>query len=262
MSNAALLVSTEDRLTTLRLNRSAKCNALDGPLIEQLLTAFLQAREDQKTQLVLLSGEGAHFCAGADIDWMRKLAASFEHCQDDARKLASLLYTMYSFPKPIVTLVQGRVIGGGVGLLACSDIVIASEDAGFCFSEVKLGLVPAVVSPYVVSVIGQAAARYYFLTAERFGVPEALRLGLVHQRVHPESLKSAGAQVVQTLLQHSPAALREVKRLLPWVSSQSITPTLSEKTAELFATLRLSKEAQEGLKAFLEKRLPQWEDPL
>ncbi len=261
MTTTAVLVSTQDKVTTVSLNRPDKCNALNGELIEQLRDAFYAASRDPQTQLVLLKGEGAHFCAGADIDWMQKLAqGSYELGHDDARNLASLMYTLYTFPKPIVTLAQGSVMGGGLGLLACSDIAFVSEDAGFCFSEVKLGLVPAVVSPYIVALIGQQAARYYFLTAERFDAVEAVRLGLAHKQVPREQLAAAGLQLIQTILKNSPAALSEVKRLLPLVASEAISPGLSEKTAEIFAKMRVSQHAQEGLKAFLEKRPPHWEE--
>ncbi len=261
MSKESLLVTIQDRVMTLRLNRPDKCNALDGALVEQLREAFTTASRDPQIQTLLLTGEGKHFCAGADIEWMRKLSqGSFKPIQEDARNLASLLYSMHCFPKPLVCLVQGRVIGGGLGLLACSDLVIASEEADFCFSEVKLGLIPAIVSPYVLARIGQSAAGYYFLTAERFNAKEALRLGLTHQIVAQDHLAERGNQLIQTILQHSPAALGEVKQLLSWVTQQKPSPALSEKTADLFAKMRVSKQAQEGLRAFLEKRPPRWEE--
>ncbi len=260
MSNEVLVISTQDRVTTLTLNRPEKCNALDGMLVSQLRDAFFAAGRDAQTQLVLLTGAGPHFCAGADIDWMRTLAqSSFELCRDDAISLSSLLQLMYSFPKPIVTLAQGSTLGGGLGLLACSDLIIAAEDATFCFSEVKLGLVPAVISPYILSLIGQPATRYYFLSAERFDAAEALRLGLVHKCVPRTDLAAAGLKMTQTLLKHSPAALLEVKRLLSLIANQEITPELAEKTAEIFAKMRITPEAQEGLNAFLEKRSPHWD---
>ncbi len=261
MTHSNLSIATQDKITTLTLNRPNKCNALDGALVEHLQEAFFAASQDDKTGLILLSGAGSHFCAGADINWMYQLAqSSLEQGKKDAEALASLLYQMYTFPKPIITLVQGSAMGGGLGLLVCSDIIIAAEDAQFCFSELKLGLVPAMISPYVLATIGERAARYYFLTAEAFAAQEALRLGLVQKLVPTEQLISTGLELSQTLLQYSPAALKEIKRLLPWVSRQTISPELSKKTAELLATMRLSKQGREGLKAFIEKRLPVWDD--
>lgn len=259
MSKSMLNISRKEKITTLTLNRPEKCNALSEDLVQQLRDAFFAVSRDEQTQLVLLNGAGDHFCAGADIDGMCRLAqSSFELGRDDARNLASLLYQMYSFPKPIVTLAQGSTMGGGLGLLACSDLIIAASDARFCFSEVKIGLVPAVVSPYIISLIGQHAARYYFLTAESFTAQEALRLGLVHKLVPRESLEQAGLRLCQILLQHSPLALMEVKRLMTMVINQEISLELSEKTAEILARIRLTAEGQEGLKAFVEKRPPAW----
>jgi len=225
MPHSNLTISTQNKITTISLNRPDKCNALDGALVQHLQEAFWGASKDDKTGVILLNGAGHHFCAGADIDWMHQLAqSSFEQNTADAQNLASLLYTLYTFPKPIITLAQGATMGGGLGLLVCSDIVIAAEEARFCFSEVKIGLVPAVVSPYVVAAIGQQAARYYFLTAERFAAPEALRLGLVQKLVPQDELLTTGLKLSQTLLQYSPAALKEISascrrsliRPFPW----------------------------------------------
>lgn len=259
MTDTSLLVSTQNNITTIALNRPDKCNALDGELVQHLESAFLKAGQDHETAAVLLMGKGKHFCAGADIAWMRQLAqSSFELGMDDARGLASLLYMMHSFPKPIIALAQGSTLGGGLGLLACSDIVIAARDADFCFSEVKIGLAPAVVSPYVISIIGQQAARYYFLTADRFTAAEAQYLGLVQKLVAPEDLFTAGLALTKIILQHSPAALTEVKKLISLVADQEISLELTEKTAEIFARMRVSSQAQEGLQAFLEKRPASW----
>lgn len=259
MTEPSLLVTTNNKVTTILLNRHEKCNALDSALIQQLKDAFFTAGRNPETQLVLLQGKGKHFCSGVDIDWMLKLAqSSFEHSRDDAQNLASLLSQMHAFPKPIITLAQGTVVGGGLGLLACSDIVLCAEEASFCFSEVKIGLVPAVISPYVLSIMGESAARYYFLTGERFNALEAHRLGLVQAMVPEEDLDNAGLRLAQKLLGNSPTALTEVKRLIRLVSHQEISLELTEKTAEIFARLRVSHEAREGLQAFKEKRPPSW----
>lgn len=259
MTDSSLLVSTKDKIMTLIMNRPEKCNALDGSLVQLMQEAFFKAGRDEQIGAVLLMGAGKHFCAGADLDEMSKLSQdSFELGRDDARNLSSLLYMMYSFPKPIITLVQGSTVGGGLGLVACSDVIIAADKANFCFSEVKIGLVPAVISPYVVSMIGQHVARYYFLTAERFTAAEALRIGLIQKLVPQEELEATGKALSQTILHNSPAALAEVKRLLPMVANQEISLELSEKTAEIFARMRVTEEAREGLKAFIEKRSPSW----
>jgi len=169
MNTSALLVSSQDRIMTLTLNRPEKCNALDGDLVDQLRNAFYLASKDAQISAILLNSSGKHFCAGADLTWMQQLAqGSFEMSRDDAQNLSSLLYTMYLFQKPIVTVVRGSTRGGGLGLLACSDIVLASSEADFCFSEVKMGLAPAVISPYIISIFGERLTRYYFLSAEKF----------------------------------------------------------------------------------------------
>jgi methylglutaconyl-CoA hydratase len=259
MSKQTLRVTTQAKVTTLSLNRPEKCNALNGPLLQNLQDAFFKAERDPHTRLVLLKGEGNHFCAGADIDWLQQLArASVEENKQDAQQLAALLLQLYSFPKPLVTLVHGSIFGGGLGLLACSDLVFAAQGAHFCFSEVKIGLLPAVISPYIIAAIGERAARYYFLTGEPFNALEAQRLGLVHQVLAPEALEDAAAAMIKKILRNSPAALSETKRLLTAVVGQEISRELAAKTADIFATIRLSPEAQEGLSAFLEKRAPHW----
>lgn len=259
MHDDALLIHIQDKVCTFILNRPHKCNALDGHLIQRLQEAFFQAGHDKNIQLVVLKGNGNHFCAGADLQWMHQLAqGSFEQSRDDARNLASLLLQMHSFAKPIVTLAQGGVLGGGLGLLACSDIIIAAKDASFAFSEVKMGLVPAVISPYVVPKMGESAARYYFLTGQRFDAQEAQRLGLVHRVVLPEELREAGLELIKTLLQNSADALLEVKHLLTMVMDREVSLELSERTAEIFAKMRLSPHGLEGLAAFMEKRKPSW----
>ncbi|HVY54002.1 MAG TPA: enoyl-CoA hydratase-related protein, partial [Gammaproteobacteria bacterium] len=228
-------------------------------LIKKMLDVFIKFQSDEDVRVVVLKGNGDHFCAGADIDWMLKLSqSSFELSRDDARNFACLLSQMYLFPKPIITLVQGSVLGGGLGLLACSDIVIAAHEASFCFSEVKIGLVPAVISPYIISILGEHKARYYFLTAERFNAAEAYQIGLVHRLVAAEDLLPTYQSIVKMLLNNSPGALREVKRMLPLIASQDISPELAEKTAEIYAKMRTSTQAREGLSAFLEKRSPLW----
>lgn len=254
-----VLVSHVDNIATIVLNRPEKCNALDGALISELATALKNASEDKQIGVIILKAQGDHFCAGADIAWMQKMAqSSKEENSRDAMLLAALIHLIYTLPKPVIVVTQGMTLGGGLGIVAAADIVIAANNASFCFSEVKIGLAPSIVSPYVIAAIGERAARYYFLTAERFGVEQAQHLGLVHHIVEQEALASAGLALARTLLQHGPVAMMEAKHLTQVVTHERITVGLNQFTAEHLAKLRASTEASEGLQAFLEKRLPRW----
>lgn len=254
-----LHVSHVDAVAIMTLNRPEKRNALNGELIRELSIALHQAADDERVRVVLLNGQGEHFCAGADIAWMQQVASgSFNENYDDAQLLADLLYQLYSFPKPTLVLAHGATLGGGLGLLAASDIALASEQASFGFSEVKIGITPSTISPYVITAIGERAAHYYFLTGERFNAETAQRIGLVHQLVKPELLLETGIELAQRLLQNSPHALMVAKQLIRHVAKERITPELAQKTAEHLANLRTTEEAREGLRAFLEKRSPNW----
>jgi methylglutaconyl-CoA hydratase len=254
-----LLVTKQYKIATFTLNRPERCNALDGSLVKCLQQAFSDVARDNETRMVVLRANGRHFCAGADIKWMQELAqGTFEQSRDDARELASLLLQIYAFPKPIISLVQGEVLGGGIGLLACSDIVLAAENSAFCFSEAKIGLIPAIISPYIVSILGEFKARYYFLTAKKFDAHEAYRVGLVHQVMGTEELNANCQMITSAIMNNSPAALMEIKKLIPKVVNQEISLELAEKTAEIFAQIRISQQGREGVKAFIEKRPPAW----
>jgi methylglutaconyl-CoA hydratase len=255
----AILVSIPQDIVTITLNRPEKRNAMDGFLVQELTDALTKIAAEKKVRVLILNANGENFCAGADIQWMQQIAqGSDENNKADALQLAALMRMIYRFPKPVIVLAHGATLGGGLGLLAASDIAIAADNASFSFSEVKMGITPSVISPYVLAAIGERAARYYFLTAERFGAEEAQRLGLVHRVVHAEALQSTGIQLAETILKNSSSACSEAKRLIQHVSHRELTDDLMHFTADHLATLRTSAEAREGLQAFIEKRLPKW----
>lgn len=244
---------------TLRLNNPEQHNAFDDRLIAEMTAALRQLADDPQVRLVTLCSSGKSFSAGADLNWMRRVADySLEENITDALELAKLLQTLNELPKPTIALVQGATFGGGVGLVAACDIAIASEQASFCLSEVKLGLIPAAISPYLLAAIGERAARRYFLTAERFSAAEALRIGLLHQVVSTEELAKTGATLCEHLLQNGPHTLTEAKRLIRDVTGRPIDGDLIEMTAERIAAIRATNEGREGLSAFLQKRKPSW----
>jgi methylglutaconyl-CoA hydratase len=256
-----ILVSTSHGVTTITLNRPEKRNAMNGQLIHELLAALPVIAADKHARVLLINGSGNHFCAGADIAWLQEMVAG-ENSKNyqDAYTLADLMYQLYSFPKPTIALVHGTTMGGGLGIIATCDIAVAAKNASFSFSEVKIGLAPSTISPYVIAAIGERAAHYYFLTGDQFGADIAHRLGLIQQLTEPEALMSTGMTVAQIILQNSPQALTAVKQLIRHVTNEKITEDLSQKTAEHLVNLSATAEAQEGLQAFLEKRPPKWSD--
>jgi methylglutaconyl-CoA hydratase len=208
---------------------------------------------------LVLASTGPNFSAGADLQWMRKMAgASIEVNQQDAEALGGMLRRLHLFPRPTIAAVQGAAYGGGVGLIAVCDIAIASEVAQFSLSEIRLGLIPAVISPYVIAAIGERQARRYFLTAERFTAAEALRIGLVHEVVPPDHLMRTVEKVVEAMLQGGPKAQVAAKRLIGDVANKPIDPNLLDDTARRIAAVRASDEGKEGVSAFLDKRKPNW----
>lgn len=255
-----LVTKPQQGVDLLTLNRPEKRNALNKVLIQEWMQALQEMRDDASISVVILNGNGEHFCAGADIASMQKMAnATLAENVEDALQLAKLLNTIFNFPKPIIGLIQGATMGGGLGVIACCDVVIAATDSVYCFSEVKIGLTPSVISPYVISVIGERAARYYFLTAEKFDAKIATELKLVQHIVPQELLLETGMTLAKNLLKNSPNALREAKKLIQQVSGQTISNNIIQKTAEHLAHMRATHDAQEGLNAFLEKRSPAWE---
>ncbi len=219
---------------------------------------FLEQVDDERVRAVVLGAQGRSFSAGADLNWMQRMAGYSERENlDDARALAALMRRLYELPKPTLALVQGPTYGGGVGLVACCDIAIAAETANFCFSEVRLGLIPAAIGPYVIAAMGERAVRRYFLTAETFSAREAMRFGLVHDVVPDEALRDIGRRVIKALLRGGPNAQVAAKDLILTISGRPLDD-LAEETAKRIARLRVSEEGREGIAAFLEKRKPGW----
>ena len=242
------------------LNRPERHNAFDDALISELTGALRSIEADESVRVVQIEGTGRSFCAGADLEWMRRVAsAPKEANRDDAMALAALMRTLAELRKPTIARVQGAAYGGGVGLVACCDIAVATVGAKFALSEAKLGLIPAVISPYVVAAIGPRAARRYFLTGETFDGSDAWRLGLVHELANDEKgLDGKISRLVEALLACGPVAQLECKALIRAVAGRPVTLELIQDTAERIAKLRSSPEGMEGVAAFLEKRRPSW----
>jgi len=246
---------------TLCMNRPAVHNAFDAQMIEELTAALISADRDDAVRLVVITGAGKCFSAGADLNWMRSLVdATREDNERDALQLAKLMRSLNYFSKPTLARINGAAFGGGVGLIAACDITIAAEGAKFGLTEVRLGLVPAVISPYVIRRIGETHARRYFLTAERFDSRRAVEIGLVQQAVDGEQLDAAVEDVVNQVLSGGPQAVAHAKRLVFGIAGHGVEDQkrIDETTARLIAELRVSAEGQEGLAAFLEKRQPNW----
>lgn len=247
-------------VATVSLNRPKLHNAFDEVLISELTECLQTLEAIPETRLVVLRAEGSSFSAGADLNWMQRMA-KYSEAENfkDAMNLANLMKILNFLKKPTLAMVQGAAFGGGVGLVACCDVVIATENASFCLSEVKLGLIPAVISPYVIAAIGERAARRYFLTAERFDVHAAQRLGLVHEVVSDAiALQEKTEELIKILLQNSPNAVIAAKDLIYAVSAAKIDDALIAETARRIAQIRASEQGKQGLSAFLEKRKPAW----
>lgn len=257
---AGLAFATDERgVTTVTLTREAAHNALDEALIEALTAAFEQAAHAAQTRVVVLRARGKSFCAGADLGWMRRAADDGEaENLADARRLAAMLQAIDRCPKPVVAVVHGAALGGGVGLVATSDIALAADTAVFALSEVRLGLIPATIGPYVVAAIGARACRRLFLTAERFDAALALRLGLVHEVVPAGALDGALDRELDALLAGAPGAQTAAKDLIRSVAGRPIDDDLIEDTAGRIARQRAGAEAAEGIAAFFAKRAPAW----
>jgi methylglutaconyl-CoA hydratase len=253
------LITDSRGVATLTLNRSGKHNALDGQMLRQLHEALVNIGSESAIHAVVLTGAGASFCAGADIAHMRSmLEATEQQNVEDALLLARCLRTLDELPQPVVARVNGNVFGGGLGLIACADIAIAVETAKFAFTEVRLGIVPAAISPYVLAAIGPRQTRRLFLTATVFEAAEARSLGLVHFSVTADKLDPVVEGQLDLLLSGGPEALRAAKKLVRDVSASNDRDILADETARLLARLRISPEGREGLSAFLERRKPDW----
>ncbi len=258
MSN--LLTSrAADGSLTIALNRPDIHNAFDDQLILELTQTLEAAGADSGIRIVVLTGEGKSFSAGADLNWMRRMAAfTEEENYHDAMALGELMLTLNRLSKPTIARVNGAAYGGGVGLIACCDMAIAVDDAQFALTEVKLGLIPAVISPYVVAAIGEKNARRYFLTGERFEADDAVKMGLLDSIVPANELDQAVQKMIELLLIAGPVAQAEAKDLIASVAHRPPTDSVVADTAERIAHIRISPEGQEGLSAFLEKRKPSW----
>lgn len=254
-----LLHLREGPVARLRLNRPGLHNAFDATLIAALTGALEAAAADPTVRVVVLEGEGASFSAGADLNWMKR-AAGFTHEQnlEDARRFAAMLRTLAGMKKPTIARVQGAALGGGTGLTAACDMAVASSDAVFSTSEVKFGIIPSAISPYVLRAIGPRHALRYFQSGERISAQRALAIGLVGDVVAPEALDACVAQLADALLQGGPLAQKAAKDLIAAVTGQPIDETISEETAQRIARQRATDEAKDGIAAFLDKRPPGW----
>jgi methylglutaconyl-CoA hydratase len=254
-----LQTEIRDGVATIRMNRPDVHNAFDDVLIAALTAELRRLEQLPEARVIVLAANGKSFSAGADLNWMRRMAKySREENLRDAMALAGLMRTLDGMKKPTIARVQGAAFGGGVGLVACCDIAIASTEATFSLSEVRLGLIPSVISPYVIAAIGERAARRYFLTAERFEAAEARRIGLVHDVVERAALDETVATIAGQLLKGGPQALAAAKKLISDVSRRPMDDALSAETARRIAAIRVESEGQEGLAAFFEKRPPAW----
>lgn len=258
----SIITEVDDSVGILTLNKAERHNAFDELLVDEVTSGLLELEADPQVRVVVLSASGKNFCAGADLNWVRRAAScSTSENLRDARELARLLATLNEFSKPTIARVQGPAYGAGLGLIAACDIAVATYDTLFALTEVKLGLIPAVVCPYVVAAIGERHARRYLLSSERFSAAEAYRIGLVHEIVPgDEQLDEAIGEIIDNLLKNGPQAQAECKALIRLVAGQPIDEAIGEETAQRITQVRASAEGQEGLAAFLEKRKPNWID--
>ena len=244
-------------VTTITFNRPDVYNAMDRVFMDELTITLDKLRSN--TRILIIAANGKHFCAGADINWMKQSAElTDEENTADAMALSDMLETLNTFACPTIAKVHGAALGGGTGIASCCDIVVAAEDATFAFSEVRLGIIPATISPYALAAIGARAARRYFLTGEKIDAVGAYRLGLVHEVCSTDNLDMRVEEIITALLQGGPAAQSVAKQLIADVAYQTVTSATRQQLAKRLATARAGKEAQEGLSAFLEKRDPHW----
>jgi len=254
-----LKTQTQHGVCTITLARPDVRNAFNETLIGEIRQAFETAGQDRAVRCIVLAAEGKAFCAGADLNWMRRMA---DYTRDenlaDAGQLAAMLRAIYECPKPTIARVQGDVFAGGMGLVAAADMAVSIDSAQFCLSEVKLGLIPATISPYVIRAMGARAAHRYFLTAERFSALEAHRVGLVHEVTPADGLDQVVNQWVQALTSASPHAVQMCKRLVQDVAEREIDAALVAQTVAGIADIRASAQGKEGVQSFLQKRKPNW----
>jgi len=254
-----LKLTTEGPVARIWLDQPDTRNAFDDTVIAELTQAFVAAGDAAQVKAIVLGANGPAFCAGANLNWMRRMADyTREENLADAGKLADMLRTIAECPKPTIARVQGDVYAGGMGLVAACDMAVSVDTAWYCLSEVKIGLIPATISPYVIRAMGARASQRYFLTAERFTAAEAHRIGFVHEVVTADALDAKVDELLKALTGASPAAVRACKTLLADVTGRAIDETLIAKTVDGIADIRASDEGREGVQAFLQKRKPNW----
>jgi methylglutaconyl-CoA hydratase len=259
MKYKTLQIAAQHGVCVIWMNRPEVRNAFNETMIAELTQAFKAADADDSMRAVVLAGRGPAFCAGADLNWMKKMSGySLRENHADAMALAAMLNTIYMMKKPTVARVHGPAFAGGMGLVAACDIAVAAQDAEFCLSEVKLGLIAATISPYVVAAMGERHARRYFLTAERFTAAEAFRVGLVHDLARMEEIDATVNALLAHLLAASPAAIAASKELIRSVARGAIDQGMIADTAARIAAARTSADGKEGIRSFLEKRKPEW----
>ena len=259
MQYSTLELAISEHIATVTLNRPEVRNAFNETMIAELTDAFSQLQTRDDVRAIVLAANGPAFCAGADLNWMKKMASfSDEENLADARRLADMLAAVYRTSQPVIARVSGDAYAGGVGLAAACDIVVAADTARFCLSEARLGLIAATIAPYVIRALGERASRRYFTTAEPFECMTAHRLGLVHEMVSADALDAAVQKLAAALCANGPQAVRESKRLVQDIAGRSLDEALIDDTAGRIARIRASTEAREGVAAFLEKRAPAW----
>ncbi|MFN4324259.1 MAG: enoyl-CoA hydratase/isomerase family protein [Azonexus sp.] len=255
----ALDIELNGPVATIWMNRPDLHNAFDETLIAELTAACVALDDDADVRVVVLAGRGKSFSAGADLNWMKRAANNgIDDNLNDARALARMLRTLAEMKKPTIARVQGAALGGGMGLTSACDVAVASTKAVFATSEVKFGIIPSAISPYVLRAIGARQATRYFQSAERIDAARAREIGLVHETVEPDQLDAKVQEIVAALLQGGPCAQAAAKDLIRAVDGQQVNNTLVEETAHRIAHLRATPEAREGISAFLEKRSPNW----
>jgi methylglutaconyl-CoA hydratase len=254
-----LLLEKKDGVARVTLNRPEVRNAFDDALIKRLHEQFLSLGKDADVRVVILAGNGPAFCAGADLNWMKRMAGyGYDENLRDAQALADMLAALDRLPKPTIARVHGAAFAGGTGLVAACDIAVGTAEAKFCFSEAKLGLSPATISPHVIRAIGERAARRYFLTAEVFDAEEAHRIGMLSLLVSASEIDSEIEKLLTHLLAGGPEAMKKIKELVRAVASRPLEDALVADTAKRIAEIRVSPEGREGIASFLEKRKPSW----
>lgn len=249
----------EGGIATITLNRPEVRNAFNDEVIAELTATIAEYGARPEVRCIVLAGNGPSFCAGADLNWMKRMASyTYDENLADARALAQMLRVLYRCEKPTIARVQGDAYAGGMGLVAACDIAVAVDTAHFCLSEVRLGLIPATISPYVIRAMGPRAAHRYFLTAERFDAAEAHRIGFVHEVVAADALDAKVAQIAQAFVVAGPAAVKACKALVQDVAGEAVDHALIERTVKGIADIRASDEGREGIQSFLGKRKPNW----